>query len=325
MDIRLTINPEGETSILPVRWPGSDNLVRTGVIADGSCIFHAILSSYSNKYLKMSSGEKSEYIKRLRASLPELITRDIWMRMGQGEVSRIGFFDRFRQFTHLAYKYIQDEQPVATGDDTADAEDDAPIRYMGPITAYIDANRAVCKFIANNMPFKDLDMEIVGHHKRGKDVYFESTNIVKRIKKHFKNKFGANLNEHDAIRFDRIVALLVELFESICKAAIDLAYDTCKSQLSDPSHWIGIEHIELISNIFSVNIYFIDSDTMMPYVFADDRMFPHKKSIIVLWIDKSHFEIVGVIEDDCIRRTFSSDEPLIKTIHAYTNTPQSVQ
>ena len=83
-----------------------------------------------------------------------------------------------------------------------------------------------------------------------------------------------------------------------------------------------MEYIGFISEIFSVNIYFIDAKTMMPYVFGDEQMFPHKKSIILLWVDDSHFEIVGVIEDNTIRRTFNSEEPLVKMIHLYSINPK---
>lgn len=312
------INADGETTNLPVEWlPTSCRLVRTGVISDGSCMFHAILSSYSNKYLRMSSDERSDYIKRLRSSLPEFITRDLWMRMGQGEVSRLGFGSALVLILNRVYDHIFHVH----GDNSDDDDTQMEIGHCREIFDYIDANMAVCRFIASRMSLDDVLTHVVGQHKRGRNVYFESANISALAKKHFKRTYGKNLNEHDSVMFAQVTSRLVELMDLVAETAITVAYERCKLQLSDSSHWMGIEYIELISNLFSVNIYFIDADTGMPYVFADERMFPHKKSIILLWVNQSHFEIVGVIEDNSIRRTFNSDEPIIRTVHAYSTKP----
>lgn len=308
----IHINPEGETTVLPVRF--ADNLVRTGVIPDGSCIFHAILSSYSNKYIKLSKDEKYEYIKRLRSTLPDLITRDIWMNLGHGEVSRLGFTEKLVELLSHTYDYISDKSDISETDDE--------YAYLKPILEYIDSNKVFCQFIANRISLDDINTHIIGQYKHDRDVYFDAINFVKYVKKYFKNKYGKNLNEQDALKFNQLVSRLVDFFDIISKSAIDMAYSVCKKQLGDNQFWIGMEYIGFISEIFSVNIYFIDAKTMMPYVFGDEQMFPHKKSIILLWVDDSHFEIVGVIEDNTIRRTFNSEEPLIKMIHLYSINPK---
>ena len=308
----IHINPEGETTVLPVRF--ADNLVRTGVIPDGSCIFHAILSSYSNKYIKLSKEEKFEYIKRLRSTLPDLITRDIWMTLGHGEVSRIGFTEKLVELLTHVYDYVFEKSDITQTDDE--------YFYLKPIFEYIDANKVICQFICSRMSLEDINTHILGQYKHDRDVYFDAINFVKYTKKYFKNKYGKNLNEQDALKFNQLVSRLVEFFDIISKSSIDMAYNVCKKQLGDNKVWIGMEYIGFISEIFSVNIYFIDAKTMMPYVFGDEQMFPHKKSIILLWVDDSHFEIVGVIEDNTIRRTFNSEEPLVKMIHLYSINPK---
>lgn len=308
----IHINPEGETTVLPVNF--ANNLVRTGVIPDGSCIFHAILSSYSNKYIKLSNDEKIEYIKRLRSTLPDLITKDIWMNLGHGEVSRLCFTEKLVELLTHTYDYVFDKSDIS--------QTDEEYSFLKPIFEYVDANKGLCQFICHRLPLEDVTMHIIGQYKHDRDVYFDAINFVKFTKKYFKNKYGKNLNEHDAIRFGQLVIKLVEFFDVISKTTIDVAYNTCKKQLEDSQYWIGMEYIGFISEIFSVNIYFIDAKTMMPYVFGDDAMFPYKKSIILLWVDDSHFEIVGVIEDNTIRRTFNSEEPLIKMIHLYSVNPK---
>lgn len=308
----IHINPEGETTVLPVKF--ADNLVRTGVISDGSCIFHAILSSYSNKYIKLSNDEKIEYIKRLRSTLPDLINKDTWMSLGGGEVSRIGFTEKLVEIISHAYDRVFDRSDISQTDDE--------YVYLKPIFDYIDNNKTICLFICTRLSIEDINMQIIGQYKHDRDVYFDAINFVKFSKKYFKHKYGQNLNEQDTIRFNHLISKLVEFFDYIVKSSIDMAYNECKKYLGDSHHWIGMEYIGFISDIFSVNIYFIDAKTMMPYVFGDELMFPHKKSIILLWIGDAHFEIVGVIEDNTIRRTFNSEEPLIKMIHLYSVNPK---
>lgn len=308
----IHINVEGETAVLPVRF--ADNLVRTGVVSDGSCIFHAILSSYSNKYIKLSKDEKIEYVKRLRNTLPDLITKDIWMGLGFGEVSRIGFNEKLNEILGYTYDYILDKS------DVSQIDEEYPI--LKPIFDYIDNNKVVCQFIGTRLSLDDIHTQIMGQYKHDRDVYFDAINFIKHVKKYFKGKYGLNLNENDTLRFNQLITKLIELFDIISKTSIEMAYNTCKKQLGDSQYWIGMEYIGFISEIFSVNIYFIDGNTMMPYIFGDEQMFPYKKSIILLWIDDSHFEIVGVIEDNTIRRTFNSEENLIKMIHLYSVNPK---
>lgn len=308
----MHINPEGETTVLPVRF--ADNIVRTGVIPDGSCIFHAILSSYSNKYIKLSKDEKIEYIKRLRNTLPDLITKDIWMNLGHGEVSRLGFVDKLIELLAHTYDYVLGKSDITSTDDE--------YVYLKPIFEYVDANKVICQFICSRISLEDIHTHILGQYKHDRDVYFDAVNFVKHIKKYFKNKYGKYLNEQDALQFNHLIARLDEFFNIVSKCSIDIAYNICKKQLGDSQHWIGMEYIGFISEVFQVNIYFIDGKTMMPYVFGDDKMFPYKKSVVLLWVDDAHFEIIGIIEDSTIRRTFNSEEALIKVIHLYSVNPK---
>jgi hypothetical protein len=130
--------------------------------------------------------------------------------------------------------------------------------------------------------------------------------------------YGKNLNEKDELKFMLILEKLVELYHHMCKASIIVAYEHYQNHLKDYNNWISIEYIGFISDVFSVNIYFIDGKTLRPYIFGDTKLFKYDKSIILVWVDESHFEIVGVIEDESIRRTFDSSEPIIQTIHQYS-------
>lgn len=292
-----------QTSELPVVF--AKNLVKTQVISDGNCMFHAILSSYSNKYIKLSDDEKIEYVKHLRSMLPDIITKDIWLKIGYGETSRLEYGVVLNDILHNVYNHILN---------------DHELKYT-QLGYYIGKNAPICSFICKNVTIENLDNDILPNYKHNTDVYFDATHFVKYTGKFFKNKFGKNLNENDYIKFNSLLDKIHEFFELITKLSIEIAYSHCKQQLGDNQVWLGTEYISFISEIFSVNIYFIDANTGLPYVFGDEKLFPYKKSIILLWIDSCHFEIVGIIENDSIRRTFNSDEPLIQMIHTYTINP----
>jgi hypothetical protein len=301
----MSINPNNITTELSVKF--ANNLVRTGVISDGNCMFHAILSSYSNKYIKLSDDEKIEYVQKLRSMLPDVITKDIWLKIGYGETSRLEYGIILNNLLHEVYNHIlQDE----------------PLNYP-PLQKYINSNSHICLFICKNISIKEIDEEILPKYKHDKDVYFDSTHFVKQVKKFFKSKFGKNLNEDDSLKFNSLLEKIGEFYELITRTSIELAYNHCKNQLSDNNIWIGTEYISFISELFSINIYFIDYKTGLPYIFGDEKLFPYKKSVVLLWVDNCHFEIVGIVEDDTIRRTFNSDEHLIKMIHEYTINPKN--
>lgn len=292
-----------QTSELPVVF--AKNLVRTQVISDGNCMFHAILSSYSNKYIKLSDDEKIEYVKQLRSMLPDIITKDIWLKIGYGETSRLEYSIVLNDILHNVYDHILNDQEL----------------MYEQFGYYIGKNAPICSFICKNITIQNIDNDILPNYKHDKDVYFDATHFVKYVGKFFKNKFGKNLNENDYTKFNSLLEKVYEFFELITKLSIEIAYNHCKQQLGDNHVWLGTEYISFISEIFSVNIYFIDANTGLPYVYGDEKLFPYKKSIILLWIDSCHFEIVGIIENDTIRRTFNSDEPLIQMIHTYTTNP----
>lgn len=77
-------------SILP-------NLVRTGVIGDGSCFFHALYHATSAAYRQMSLAERVTYIQRVRRELAKRCTLSQVKQLGGGELYRMSFLLLLRQ------------------------------------------------------------------------------------------------------------------------------------------------------------------------------------------------------------------------------------
>lgn len=92
MDQNLKFNTNyGETSIF----------VRTGTVPDGSCFFHAVLTSIDSVYRKLSASKREKYVAKLRIGLSENLNQKSWESFGGGMLSYSLVIPRF-------VKYITD-------------------------------------------------------------------------------------------------------------------------------------------------------------------------------------------------------------------------
>jgi len=76
------------------------------------------------------------------------------------------------------------------------------------------------------------------------------------------------------------------------------------------------EKVNFLSQLFDVNIIFINSETRKPFFIDNNYTFDEKKnSIILLSFDLKYFEIIGkLLNEDKINRCFLSFEEMIKNI-----------
>lgn len=77
------------TSIYP-------SIVRTGVIADGSCFYHALCHSLFQDYRELSDMDKRQYVLKIRHKLIEELTIEGVKELGQGESYRMQFILNLR-------------------------------------------------------------------------------------------------------------------------------------------------------------------------------------------------------------------------------------
>ncbi len=80
----------------------SAEYVRTGVIADGSCFFHAYLRAFNFKYRNMSPTERKNQVKLLREKLAENLTIETFKRLSEGEHRKLLFFGALRSLLEKA-------------------------------------------------------------------------------------------------------------------------------------------------------------------------------------------------------------------------------
>lgn len=308
----------GQTVALRV--PYSDSLVSTRAIYDANHIFHAILSSYSHKYIHFETEEKKEYIRRLRSNFPEMFSKDQWL---DGPNSKPTFHKYLQIVLDALYQYTFQSN-----------SEESKLPYS-ILTEKVDENKDLYKFILQRIDRELLlPTGIIWNSTCGRDgecgssdIYFQAVEFVHAIRVYFKSTYGKQLNESDEIRFRSVLNKLNDLFTLVTRVAIDEGYSEFKTNLGDSSQWLdAIQHVDALSELFNLNIYFIDGTTNLPLVGEYVNNYTNEKCVII-YINRSedkskiYYDIVGVLDGEKIRRTFIHDEILIRKIHAYAHNP----
>lgn len=78
----------------------SNQLVRTGVLPDGSCFFHSVLYSILPTYRKLSRKEKTNIVTKIRDDIVNTLTIEEWKSIGDGEMFRLHFVMSLRDKLH---------------------------------------------------------------------------------------------------------------------------------------------------------------------------------------------------------------------------------
>ena len=73
----------------------------------------------------------------------------------------------------------------------------------------------------------------------------------------------------------------------------------------------------MISKKLNINIYFVDSETRLPFLFDQKQIFKDRKSVIVLKIDNRYETIGFLLPHDKIQRLFDYNENIINKINMF--------
>lgn len=256
-----------------------EELVRTGMVSDGSCFLHAMLYATSSKYRNSSDSKKMSIIEDFRHTLAESLTKDQWLSLNDGELAKLTYSVEFRKQLDELYNF--------------DEENDINKFILTVLT-----KDDISKLFESSLKYKDI---YYGSTKLNIGIVNLFSNKLKHIKK-FQNKIST-LSEN-----------VRNLFDDLIQSSINNALQEYKDIIRNPSKWLGEEHIELLSNIFNYNIYFFNGNTREPYSLGKNIKYPFDKSIVLLWVQESHFEVIGKIQDRKIVRLFNNNDDFIEAI-----------
>jgi len=201
----------------------NSELVRTGTIADGSCLLHGILHATSLKYRNGDIDKRKRIITEFRKTLADSVTRDQWLKLNGGCMARISF----------------------------------SIEYRRLIDQYYHEPNDIDKFVQNVIS-KDIVEKVFEKYVNEKDIYMINSKITSTLLAYMKNKLNDVKNNS---KVDALLQKVEGTFNIMFQTAIEKALLNYKQVLEDDRVWLGEEHIELISGIFGITYIFLIVET----------------------------------------------------------------
>ena len=139
------------------------SVIRTGVIADGSCFYHALCHSLFQEYRDLSDMEKRQFAQKIRLQLIEELTIDQVKELSQGESYRMQFILNLRfvlQKTPAALKKYSfefwDNQVLSKiSTDWKDTSFESLIRILTPL---------IPEYVERILPVFELSEKIMFRH-----------------------------------------------------------------------------------------------------------------------------------------------------------------
>ena len=295
---KLTILDVNKTLVFNTPLEQKSTLCRTGTISEGSCFIHSILHSYSPKYKNLDITNRMKYIKKLRKSLSSTLTMDKWKMLGNGLVSKLSFQEKFLEL--LTSFYCSDN-----------VEEDEMFELITKIVKleYFE------KIILPNI-YKKYEKDTL---RTQKDKIIKHSTIV------LNNKLKTT-NDLDEVHKKYLIKTFRKLIINILNLAEEQSFNTYIEKLYSSSFYIDEYFTEIISDYFNRDIFFIDGKTRMLYQNASKNNIKNRKSVILLWINDSHYEIVGRLnkEQNKFVREFQTNDPLILKFKMFLCNPEQI-
>jgi hypothetical protein len=246
------------------------------------------------------------------------VNRDTWEEMGAGLIAKIPFQENVNYTLINLYRFF-DNDSRARGRTTKNVlrkligEDEEKLKLYNIITELI--------------PLVDFEQKILP------DAYENSEDgkisdccdeIVSVTMEYLNDKKELKSIQKD--RSEYIKHIIREFLEEILSECEKHSFKKFVKGLENSSEDIDSYTIELISNRFKRDIYFLNSEDRIPYNNSSTmETLSGRKSIILLWVNGNHYEIVGrLLPGNRIQREFSHNDPLIQKMYNFLVNPELV-
>jgi len=309
--VKLTVLPVNKTVVFYSPIEGKDVLVRTGVIGEGSCFMNSLLHGYSKDYVKMDKTERLKLADKIKKNLSDKLDQKKWETDSGGLVAKIPFQDNVREILTDFYRHIPKNKTCKTR---------GAINVVEEIVkTEIDSDMygIICELITLEIIEKDMLSQ--AYDKCADENITKSKKIiintcVKHAEKIFE-KLGKTVDEEHkkvcVIKFGKLI-------DKVLNEAENNAYKTYLKNTKDTSIDVNSYTIQLLSERFNRDIYFLDARTRMPYLVDNENSMKKRKSLILIWLGGMQYEIVGrLLPGNKIQREFEEDDPLIKRIYIF--------
>jgi hypothetical protein len=281
-----------------------NNIIRTGTVAEGSCFFHSVLKALNlDGYSKMDERNKLKYMKDLRNKLSDSITINQY-KNNLINISSLRLSIELNNFLGTLYDFV--ENPILYFTNCKESAE-----FLGGI---FEDNIKVFKLI-NSVLEKNDFKNIINNPKitssNDIDIYIKNFGtvlydlLVKEI-----NEVGANVPQD---KLDICKIQINKFSKNMFNFIVNDQFEKYKEELKRTNEWASDVMFGLLADYLNIDIYFININDKK--VIAYDHVSKgDRPSVVVGWINDSHFENIGVNEDSGIRRLFDPNHPFILSI-----------
>lgn len=318
---KLKMLPPNKTVVFWSPVEGEDVLVRTGTLGDGSCFFHSLLYAYSKEYVGLDKHGRVKFVKRLRASMAGKINRESWEEIGNGLIAKIPFQESVNSILEGFYNFIA-EKPVRSN--VKRNVRHVVQKLIGEDEKQLELYSLVTELIPFDTGFEQTILPEAYNNTENDKISITSHAIIERTREYVRHT--EEFASIPAAKAKFISNLIQTWIEEIVQEAQAAAYNDYVKGLENMSEEIDSYTISLISDRFNRDVYFLDGNTRLPYNNAPTTHdLKKRKSMIVLYVDNCHYEIVGrLLPGQRVQREFDHDDPLIQRIYTFLVHPEKI-
>jgi len=321
MPTKVKILPVNKTVVFNSPLEGDeDTLVRTGTIGEGSCFFHSVMCACSKEYCAMDRKGRMKFVKRLRASMAGNVTRYSWEEMGGGLIAKIPYQEKVYDILTKFYDFM-------SSSDGGDARGRSTRRVVKKLIKGDVENLELYRLITELIPLDEGYNQVIlkNAYDNTSDMKIEDSKkaVIKETIKYINAKSEFNIIDPDKAEYLRSV--ITNFNTTIMNEAESSTFSSYVKNLQSVEANVDTYTIGLISDRIERDIYIIDGSTRLPYRNASVENLQFRKSIIVVWVEKNHYEVVGrLLPGNRIQREFDKGDPIIDKIYTMLVKPDKV-
>lgn len=302
---------KSETFVTPL----GDDITRTGTMQDGSCFFHSVLRACNPRYVFKSKRERQDYVKNIRKGIAMKMGKDRWHSLSKGTIALTSVQETLRASIKQLYIIATEGKPTnKMGKKILKKSLKDPKKtavYNIILSSILDQNELLTGVIE-----RANDLSSTVHEFR--------KNLVRKCDSVLTTLLTKKVPGLDSSRRSKFVNAFCELMEKLVDICETTSYRKYINSITDTKESIDTTTINILSDEFDRDIYFIDAKTRLPYQDMNSHNIKNRRSIVILWVGDCHYEIVGRLEAENknrIQRDFDNDDPFIQKIYTFLNEP----
>lgn len=284
--------------------------VRTGVPdKDNSSFIHCLLHASYNDYTTKDTENKLKMVQTVRDKIAKNISKNEWEFFGQEwrklfEKNLLKVFDTvYEKLCPSRYNKSPPPKKSKTASAIVDKimKNEEIVKYLGIYKVlfseinFVQFNNIITKCIASCSSKSIEDCKDT--------ITLQSLLLISKILR------SVEIDDTRREAFSEKFSFLIRTV--LNETEMDIIYKL-KQQVKDENTEISTQLAHIIADKFDRDVYFIDSNTLMPYKPPEWKNKGNRQFIILLVINNA-YEIVGRVIDDSnrVQRNFKPDDPVI--------------